>query len=88
MKKILSALAVAGLLAGSGLAYAETNEPARTVTEINRDALVVTLDDGKAYPVAGGVDISQIEVGDKVTVDVINKDGKEVITGIQSMGTM
>jgi uncharacterized protein DUF1344 len=88
MTKILSALALAGVLVGSGLAYAESNEAARTVTDINPEAMIVSLDDGKAYPVAGGVDISNLEVGDKVTVDVVNKDGKEIITGIQSMGTM
>ena len=67
MKKLMTTIAAAGLLAASSLA-ALADEATGSIQSIDPNALTVTLDDGITYQLPQSVDAASLKVGEKVMI--------------------
>ena len=76
MKKLLAIFAVAGLLAVPALA-AETDG---TITAIDREAMTITLDDGKTYKLPGEFNLDGFETGMVARIAYEEVEGQRQIT--------
>ncbi len=82
MKKLVIAAGAAVLLAMSSLA-ALADEASGSITNVDDQALTVTLDDGNTYKLPADTDTSALQVGDKVTVEFTkDADGNLVASAV------
>jgi Cu/Ag efflux protein CusF len=77
-RHILTATAAA-LLLGSTVAWAG-NDVKGTVQSINAETQQITLNDGKTYKAAAGVNLASLKAGDSVTIQTEDQNGETVVT--------
>lgn len=78
MKKLLALVAIAGSLAG----WAQAAETDGTITAIDREAMTISLDDGKSYKLPGEFNLEGFEAGMEARIAYEEIDGVRQITDI------
>ena len=81
MKKVLLPAAVIALFAGASIAYAAAATGKIKTIDTTKDT--VTLDNGTTYAAPTTVKLSDLKVGEKVTVDYTTSNGKMQINTIK-----
>lgn len=76
MKKLLALVAVAGLLSG----WAQAAETEGKITAIDREAMTITLDDGKSYKLPGEFNLEGFEAGMEARIAFEEVEGERQIT--------
>jgi Cu/Ag efflux protein CusF len=80
MRTILAAMA--GLLMLS--AYAMAAEAEGHIKKVDRDKMIITLDDGKSYKLPGETDMDGIKEGMDVVLAYDKVDGENLVTDMQT----
>ncbi len=78
------ALIAAGLALGLVFGVADAEEVKGKIKEINASEAWLTLEDGIRFIVVEGVGVTDLEVGDEVTVSYDVKDGRHVAIDVST----
>jgi Cu/Ag efflux protein CusF len=81
MKMVLLPAAVIALFAGAAIAYAA--DATGKIKTIDTTKSAVTLDNGATYSAPSTVKLSDLKIGEKVTVDYTASNGKMQINTIK-----
>lgn len=82
MRKL--ALIVSGLALGLVFGVANAEEVKGKIKEINVSEVWFALEDGTRFTVVEGVGVTDLEVGDEVTVSYDVKDGRHVAIDVST----
>jgi len=80
MRILFSVIAAATLLA-AGSAYAGQTEG--LIKKVDKDAMTLTLDDGKSYKLNAEMDVDSLKPGMDVVIAYDVTDGQNVITDME-----
>ncbi|MGN6537581.1 MAG: DUF1344 domain-containing protein [Mesorhizobium sp.] len=80
MRILFSAIAAATLLA-AGSAFAGQTEG--LIKKVDKDAMTLTLDDGKSYKLNAEMDVDSLKPGMDVVIAYDVTDGQNVITDVE-----
>ncbi|MGN6146281.1 MAG: DUF1344 domain-containing protein [Mesorhizobium sp.] len=80
MRILFSAIAAATLLA-AGSAFAGQTEG--LIKKVDKDAMTLTLDDGKSYKLNAEMDVDSLKPGMDVVIAYDVTDGQNVITDME-----
>ena len=81
MRKLLAPAVAALLVLGSGAGMAWTHVKG-SITSLNPATHRLTLSNGKTYELQSGVDVANLAVGDKVTVNTEMKGGQRLVNKV------
>jgi hypothetical protein len=81
MRKLLVPAVAALLVLGSGASLAWTHVKG-SITSLDANAHSLTLSNGKTYELQPGVDVANLAVGDKVTVNTETKGGQRLVNKV------
>lgn len=79
--RILFGAVVALILFAAGAAFADQTEG--HIKSVNKDALTLTLDDGKSYKLNAEMDVDSLKPGMDVVIAYDVTDGQNVITDME-----
>jgi len=80
MRRIIGALAALLMLSG----YALAAETEGHIKKVDRDKMIITLDDGKSYKLPGETDMDGIKEGMDVVLAYDKVDGQNLVTDMQT----
>ncbi len=76
MKKII--IAASAIIITAGAAFASSNDG--VISKYNADVRVITLENGKSYTIPRDVALPQLQVGEKVSIQL--NDERDKVTGV------
>ena len=79
MRAVLGALAALLMLS----AYAMAAEAEGHIKKVDRDKMIITLDDGKSYKLPGEFDVSSLKEGMEVLLAYDEVGGENLITDME-----
>ena len=80
MRRTVGALAALLMLSG----YALAAEAEGHIKKVDRDKMIITLDDGKSYKLPGETDMDAIKEGMDVILAYDKVDGQNLVTDMQT----
>jgi Cu/Ag efflux protein CusF len=80
MRTVLGALAALFMLS----AYAMAAEAEGHIKKVDRDKMIITLDDGKSYKLPGETDMDGIKEGMDIVLAYDKVDGQNLVTDMQT----